>query len=114
MQAMVIAKTQEAKDKRRMQNLEPTNAPLMVIDSQTKYGFFAIDPLGDTWIEAAPVIDLWRGQGQIPVLRSRRAELEIWFVSLDWLIQRYPDIAQLKAAQSALAQRVQEQGFEAD
>lgn len=95
-------------------NLEPTNAALMVIDSQTEYGFIAIDPLGDTWIEAEPVIDLWRGKGKIPILRSRGERGEIWFVSLDWLIQLYPDSKIFRAARDGLTERVREDGFEAD
>jgi hypothetical protein len=96
-------------------DLEPTNAPLMIIDSQTEYGHLAIDPLGDTWIEAKPVIDLlWKGKGQVPVLRSRGADVEIWFVSLDWLIELYPDRKLFAEARDSLTQRVRETGFEAD
>ncbi len=95
-------------------DLEPTNAPLMVIDSQTAYGFIAIDPLGDTWIEAKPVIDLWKDKGPVPVLRSRGAGVEIWFVSLDWLIQLYPGRKLFAEVRNILTQRVRETGFEAD
>jgi hypothetical protein len=95
-------------------NLEPTNAALMIIDSQTEYGFIAIDPLGDTWIEAEPAIDLWKGKGKIPVLRSRGERGEIWFVSLDWLIQTYPDRKLFNDVRNALTKRVREDGFEAD
>jgi hypothetical protein len=94
-------------------DLEPTNAPLMVIDSQTAYGFMAIDPLGDTWIEAKPVIDLWKGKGQIPVLRSRGHAVEIWFISLDWLIELYPERKLFSDARNALTERVRIDGFEA-
>jgi hypothetical protein len=93
---------------------EPTNAALMIIDSQTAYGFIAIDPLGDTWIEAGPVIDLWRGKNQIPILRSRGNGMEIWFVSLDWLIKLYPDSKIFRAARDGLTERVRKDGFEAD
>lgn len=95
-------------------DLEPTNAVLMVIDSQTAYGFLAIDPLGDAWIEANPVINLWRGKGQIPVLRSRSKGMEIWFVSLDWLIELYPTRKLLSDIRNGLAERVRKDGFEAD
>lgn len=95
-------------------DLEPTNAPLMVIDSQTAYGFMAIDPLGDTWIEAKPVINLWRGRGQIPILRSRGKDMEIWFVSLDWLIELYPERKPFTEIRNTLTQRVRDDGFEAD
>jgi hypothetical protein len=94
-------------------DFEPTNAALMVIDSQTAYGFMAIDPLGDTWIEAEPVIDLWKGKGKIPILRSRGERGEIWFVSLDWLIDLYPDRKLFRAAREGLTERVRKDGFEA-
>ena len=95
-------------------DLEPTNAPLMIIDSQTAYGFIAIDPLGDTWIEAKPVINLWRGKGQIPVLRSRGNGTEIWFVSLDWLIELHPERKLFTDIRNGLTERVRKDGFEAD
>jgi hypothetical protein len=87
---------------------------LMVIDSQTEYGCMAIDPLGDTWIEAGPTINWWRGKDRIPILRSRGNDREIWFVSLDWLIALYPDHAAFRAARDGLTERVRTDGFEAD
>jgi hypothetical protein len=36
---------------------ESTNAAMMVI--ATELGYFGIDPLGDTWIEAIQVRNLW-------------------------------------------------------
>jgi hypothetical protein len=95
-------------------DLEPTNAPLMIIDSQTVYGFIAIDPLGDTWIGALPVINWWKGKGQIPVLRSRGKGIEIWFVSLDWLIQTYPGKKLFEDVRNALTKRVRDDGFASD
>jgi hypothetical protein len=86
----------------------------MVVDTQTEYGFIAIDPLGDTWIEAHPVSNFWQGRGRIPTLRSRGCGGEIWFVSLDWLIQLYPDSVVFRAARDGLTERVREDGFEAD
>jgi len=56
-----------------MENLEPTNAPLMVLDSKTEYGFFAIDPLGDTWIEALQIRPEARALLSLRLLCSDRA-----------------------------------------
>jgi hypothetical protein len=93
---------------------EPTNAALMIIDSETPYGFIAIDPLGDTWIEARPVLNLCKGRGRVPTLRSCGQGVEIWFVSLDWLIRIYPDSADFRAARDGLIERVRRDGFESD
>src|ERR1700731_2762057 len=87
---------------------EPTNAPLLIID--TELGFFGIDPLDDTWIEANAVWPLWKGRGKIPTLRSSRSGTEIWFVSLDWLIGIHPKETWLKTAAMTLRKVVEEKG----
>jgi len=96
--------------------MEPTNAPFMVIP--TEFGFFAIDPLEDTFIEASRVHHLWKGRPDIDALRSRGTrdgdEIEIWFVSLDWLIKIHPEMTWLQGARTALRKRIQRDGFEAD
>jgi hypothetical protein len=96
--------------------MEPTNAALMVIP--TEFGFFPIDPLEDTFTEASRVRHLWKGQPSIDVLRSRGiqdgVEIEIWFVSLDCLIEIHPEMTWLQNTRAILRERVQRDGFEAD
>jgi hypothetical protein len=93
-------------------DFEPTNAALMVISTQ--YGFFGIDPLADTWVEGAVVQHLWKGHKDIPVLCSRGSGIEIWFVSLEWLIRLHPKLTWLVSARTALVDLVREEGFCAD
>jgi hypothetical protein len=96
-------------------NLESTNAAMMIIVTK-EYGYFGIDPLGDTWIEAERVHDLWHGRKKIPAVRSRSCDgkIEIWFVSLDWLIGLYPTEKWLQTARDVLKGRMEKDGFEAD
>jgi hypothetical protein len=89
---------------------ESTNAPLLTID--TELGFFGIDTLGDTWVEAQSVFPLWKGRGKIPTLRSSRPGAEIWFVSLDWLIGVHPKETWLRSGAETLRKLVEEKGFE--
>jgi hypothetical protein len=89
---------------------EPTNAALLIID--TKFGFFGIDPLEDTWIEAQASRSLWEGKGKIPTLMSSRDGTEILFVSLDWLIGIHPQETWLKIAAETLRKIVEKKGFE--
>jgi hypothetical protein len=94
---------------------ESTNAPMMIIATK-EFGHFGIDPLGDTWVEAEWVHDLWRGQKKIPAVRSFGPDrkIETIFVSLDWLIEIYPDKEWLQTARDGLRSRVAIHGFEAD
>src|SRR5271169_14157 len=96
-------------------NLESTNAAMMVIATE-EFGYFGIDPLGDTWIEAERVHNLWRGRKSIPTVRSRSSDgtIEIWFVSLDWLIKTHPDNTTLQTARETLQSRMEKDAFEAD
>jgi hypothetical protein len=96
-------------------NLESTNAAMMVIATE-EFGYFGIDPLGDAWIEAERVHSLWRGRKKIPAVRSRSCNgaIEIWFVSLDWLIKIHPKNTALQTARDVLQARVEKEGFEED
>jgi len=96
-------------------NLESTNAAMMVIATE-EFGYFGIDPLGDTWIEAERVHNLWRGRKKISAVRSRSSDgtIEIWFVSLDWLIGLHPTEKWLQTAREVLKGRMEKGGFEAD
>jgi hypothetical protein len=40
--------------------------------------------------------------------------MEIWFVSLDWLIELYPERKLFTETQNGLTERVCKDGFEAD
>jgi hypothetical protein len=95
--------------------MESTNAAMMIIATE-ELGYFGIDPLGDTWIEAERVHNLWRGRKKIPTVRSRNwdGSIEIWFVSLDWLIKLHPDNVALQTARDVLQMRMEKEGFEAD
>ena|SRR5271165_1057903 len=96
-------------------SFESTNAAMLIIATE-EFGYFGIDPLGDTWIEGARVQHLWKGRNNIPVVRSRSpdGEIEIWFVSLDWLIKLHPDNTTLQTVRAGLQARVEKDGFEAD
>jgi hypothetical protein len=93
---------------------ESTNASMMIIATK-EFGHFGIDPLGDTWVEAERVHDLWRGRKKVPSVRSRSPDgkIEIYFVSLDWLIGLYPDEGWLQTARDVLQAQVATHGFEA-
>jgi hypothetical protein len=94
--------------------MESTNAAMLI--TVTEFGYFGIDPLGDAWIEATTVCNLWGGRKNIPTVRSRSPDgaIEIWFVSLDWLIKLYPDNIALQIARDGLRVRVEKDGFEED
>ena len=87
----------------------------MIIATE-EFGYFGIDPLGDTWIEGARTHNLWKGRSKIPVVRSRSPDgaIEIWFVSLDWLIKLYPNNTLLQTARKVLQARMEKDGFEVD
>jgi hypothetical protein len=49
-------------------------------------------------------------------VRSRSCDgaIEIWFVSLDWLIKIHPKNTALQTARDVLQARVEKEGFEED
>jgi hypothetical protein len=95
-----------------MNEWEPTNAPLLVIE--TECGLLAIDPFEETYIEAGRVVHLWTGRLDIQLLQSNDNRGSINFVSLDWLIKIHPTQTWLKTVSTGIKNRIRVDGFEAD
>lgn len=78
--------------------------PILVI-ALKNFGHLALDPRqGNTWIEAERVRDLWQGRKKVPSMRSRTPDgkIDIWFVSLDWLVTVCPDKEWLQGARDCM------------
>src|SRR5258705_13757741 len=94
----------------------PTNAPLLIFGdpNDSTAPATAIDPLGQTYIDARSCQSLWQGTGkEILAIRSESADgmQRFWFVSLAWLIEQHPDDEEwLKKVDAEIRERAKNEG----